>query len=112
MVIFHIDEMELAGIEQLPRPLRAAFAAACAERLLPAYHKFSACSRKSSCWHKASSKHERPSLAGFSRLGKNFQNQNANKTFRLQVNYSCPSSPPGPEVQGHLINCKKAVSFL
>jgi thiamine pyrophosphate-dependent acetolactate synthase large subunit-like protein len=35
------NEMELAErIEELPRPVRAAFAAACAERLLPAYYKF------------------------------------------------------------------------
>jgi len=41
-----------------------------------------------------------------------FQNQIANKTFRIQVNYFCPSSSPAPEVQGQLINCKKAVSFI
>jgi uncharacterized protein YjaG (DUF416 family) len=46
MVNFHIDEIELAGIEQLPNPLRGAFAAACAERLLPAYHKFLARSNR------------------------------------------------------------------
>lgn len=46
MVNFHIDEIEVAGIEQLPNPLGAAFAAACAERMLPAYHKFSARSNR------------------------------------------------------------------
>jgi uncharacterized protein YjaG (DUF416 family) len=41
------NEMELAErIEELPRPVRAAFAAACAERMLPAYHRFSARSNR------------------------------------------------------------------
>src|SRR5882724_3878028 len=42
MAGLEFDEMELSErLEQLPRPLRAAFAAACAERLLPAYDRFS-----------------------------------------------------------------------
>jgi uncharacterized protein YjaG (DUF416 family) len=47
LVFGRFNEMELAErIEELPRPDRAAFAAACAERLLPAYHKFSARSNR------------------------------------------------------------------
>ncbi len=47
MVFRRFNEMELAErIEELPRPLRAAFAAACAERQLPAYHEFSAQSNR------------------------------------------------------------------
>ena len=42
MAILRSDEAELEGtLERLPWPLRVAFAAACAERLLPAYLAFS-----------------------------------------------------------------------
>jgi uncharacterized protein YjaG (DUF416 family) len=47
LVFRRFNERELAeSIEGLPEPARAAFAAACAERLLPAYHKFSARSNR------------------------------------------------------------------
>jgi uncharacterized protein YjaG (DUF416 family) len=42
-MIIHFDERELvAKLNELPDELRAAFAASCAERLLPAYAKFAA----------------------------------------------------------------------
>lgn len=43
MTILQYDEQQLMEkLERLPRPLRVVFAAACAERLLPAYINFSA----------------------------------------------------------------------
>jgi hypothetical protein len=47
MVTLHFDETQLAAnVERLPHQLRAAFASACAERLMPAYLAFSNRSRR------------------------------------------------------------------
>lgn len=40
-----------------------------------------------------------------------FQNQITNKNSRYSGKLSLPLFLPRPEVQAHLINCKKAVSF-